>query len=313
MNGPHVLRSRVDDAEQMLLARLNGPQSVFALAEIWEGVGAVEHVVPGTSGTGVSNTCVLGGSADSSAVVSKEIVDHDSAHVDIVVGSCRAVDDHGTTDTITKLGGYVRVVPASSVLIEREGVNASVTWSNGAFTDTWNTVLVVPATFLVDTVPMDGCSIILQTVGNRDLKSITPVALNQRTWNLAVDGKSEAVKTIKVEGGVGDVPLVCAHLASRWPAVVVVRVDAHATAPLGSVLCRVASVVANRAERLGDVACWGAPCWAGAVGAVGAAATAAAATPVTPSRVGWSCCRSCGGWVGRRPIPALVGVDDGAR
>ena len=46
VNGEHVLRSRVDKTEEILLARLDLPESVLALAEIWEGVGTVEQVVP---------------------------------------------------------------------------------------------------------------------------------------------------------------------------------------------------------------------------------------------------------------------------
>ena len=219
------------------------------------------------------------------------------------------MNDHGSTDTVTKLGQDVRVIPASSVLVERERVDTSVTWSNGAFTDTWDTVLVVPATLLVDTVPMDRGSVVLHAVGDTDLESIAPVALYQRTWNLTVDGKSETVKTVKVEGGVGDVPLVCAHLASRWPGIVVVRVDAEAIAPLASITCIVAGVLTKSREGLGDVACAGTPGWASAVGA-GAVATAAA--PVTPSRVGRSSCRSGGSRSRWSPGPAgaLVGGDD---
>ena len=74
VNGPHVLRSRVDNAEEMLLARLDRPQSVLALAEIWEGIGTVEQVVPGgTGGTSVSNAGVLGCSGDSSGVAFPKI------------------------------------------------------------------------------------------------------------------------------------------------------------------------------------------------------------------------------------------------
>ena len=306
VNGEHVLSSRVDDAEEMLLAGLDGPQSVLALAEIWEGVGTIEQVIPRAGGTGVSNTGVLSCSGDSSGVGTEDIVDHDRTHVDIVVGSGRAVNDHGSTDTITKLGHDVRVVPASSVLVERERVDTGVTWSNGTFTDTWNTVLVVPATLLVDTVPMDCGGVVLHAVGNTDLESITPVALYQRTWYLAVDGKSHAVETVKVEGGVGDVPLVCAYLTSCWPGVIVVRVDAKAIAPLASITGIVARVLTKSREGLGDVACAGTPGWASAVGA---GAVAAATTPVTPSRVGRGSCRSCGGRSRWSPGPAgtLIG------
>jgi hypothetical protein len=46
VNGPHVLGRRVDDAEEIFLAGLDLPESVLASAQIWEGVGTVEHVVP---------------------------------------------------------------------------------------------------------------------------------------------------------------------------------------------------------------------------------------------------------------------------
>ena len=48
---PGVLRSRVDNAEEVLLARLNGPLSVLAGLEIWGGVLAVQQVVVGVQST----------------------------------------------------------------------------------------------------------------------------------------------------------------------------------------------------------------------------------------------------------------------
>jgi len=42
----------------------------------------------------------------------KGVVDHNSAHVDVVVGSCRTVDDHRPSDSFPILRHRVSMIPA---------------------------------------------------------------------------------------------------------------------------------------------------------------------------------------------------------
>lgn len=71
------------------------------------------------------------------------IVNHHGTHVNVIVGSGRSMDDHGTADTVTVLGQRVRVIPASAVLVELHGVGAGRARSNTTLGDTWHAVLVV--------------------------------------------------------------------------------------------------------------------------------------------------------------------------
>lgn len=54
-------------------------------------------------------------------------------------------------------------------------------------------------------MPMDSGGVILHLVVDGDLKDVAPVAFDQRSGNLAVDGESHLSTTsVKIHGGVGD-------------------------------------------------------------------------------------------------------------
>jgi hypothetical protein len=303
VNGPAVLGSTVDETESVLLASLNTPKSVLATRQIWESVVAVEHVVPGVVRTEVSNAVILRSSSENLSSIAEEVVNHDSTGINVVVCSSRAVNDHRTADTITKLAESVGVVPTGAVLAGLEAVGAGVARGDSTLSDTWNTVLIVGAV-LDDTVPMNlglsvrlesheelsyRSSIVLHLVGDMDLDPVTPVALDGGTGHLAVDSQSKAVNTIVVEGGIGDDPIVSAGLARIRAGGVVVRVDVEATAPLRSVTGAVAAVVAQRRERLCDVGSWCARSRAAAV----LTRAAAAWVVVFPASISWSSTGRC--------------------
>jgi hypothetical protein len=224
---------------------------------------------------------------------SEQVINHDGAGINIVVGSSRAVDDHGTSDTVTVLSEHVRVVPASSILAGLEGVGTSLTGSDSALSDTWNTVLIV-GTLMDHTVPMDGSSVVLHLVRDGDLDGITPIAFQKRTWNLPVDGKSKAWDTVVVLGRVCDDPVSRAGLASARAFLVVVGIDAILAAPLASVGSRVAASLGKRRERCSHVRGVGSRSWASSVDPAATAGAGRAcvarvvmASPVTPASIGW--------------------------
>lgn len=252
VDGPHVLGGGVDEAEEMLLAGLDLPQSVLTTAEVGEGVVAVKHVVPCAARSEVGDARVGLGSSHGLGAVAKEIVDHDSAHIDIVVGSSGAVDDHGTADTITILRKSVGMVPARSVLLGQERVCAGITRSESTLGNAWNTVLVIGLS-LSDAVPVDGGGVVLQLVRDSDLDSVTPVAFNQRSWDLAVDSECKTLDTIKIDSGVGDDPIIGTDLASLGAVMINIGVNAVAAAPFRSITSSVAATVLERLEWLGDV------------------------------------------------------------
>jgi hypothetical protein len=120
----------------------------------------IEHVVPGTGRAIVGDERSPGSSRRDIGAVAKQVVNQHRASINIVVGGGGAVDDHRATDTITELRQGVGVIPTATVLAHAEGVSASITWSESAFCNAWNTVLIVGA-MLEDTVPMDLCSLAL--------------------------------------------------------------------------------------------------------------------------------------------------------
>lgn len=102
----------VDDAEEMLLALLDSPLGTLTLGSIRRLVLAVEQVVGGGRQ----------GSSDTGNVVSQledglieRLINHDGTHVEVVVGSSRAMNDDGASATGTILGQRVRVVPTCAV------------------------------------------------------------------------------------------------------------------------------------------------------------------------------------------------------
>lgn len=73
----------------------------------------------------------------------ESIVNHDSSHIIVIVGSRRPMNDHRATDTICILGKGVRVIPTSSVLLEEHGVSTRGTWCDGTLSNTRHTILIV--------------------------------------------------------------------------------------------------------------------------------------------------------------------------
>jgi len=123
---PHVLRGSVDEAEKMLLARLNLPQSVLARRQIRFGVDTVEKVVGRATWTcmGDDFVCLSCGGVEARRSVSArslssleyvQISDHDRPHVNVVVVGSRSMDDNRATDTIAVLGEPVAMVPRSTI------------------------------------------------------------------------------------------------------------------------------------------------------------------------------------------------------
>lgn len=65
---------------------------------------------------------------------------------------------------------------------------ASAVSSDGTLGDARDTILVVSA-LLTDTVEMNGGAVVLELVDEGDLDIVTPVGLDDRSWNLSVDGE----------------------------------------------------------------------------------------------------------------------------
>lgn len=71
------------------------------------------------------------------------IIDHDCAHIIVIVGGGRSMNDHRASDTISVLGEGVRVIPTSTELLEEHGISTGGARCDGTFGDTGYTILVV--------------------------------------------------------------------------------------------------------------------------------------------------------------------------
>ena len=84
---------------------------------------------------------------------------------------------------------------------------------------------------LADTVPVDRGGIIGQSIVDRDLDGITPVANNSRSRDLAVDGKSWSLFSFKVPLSARDGEVIFADIARVWGRCVAVTVDTKSITP----------------------------------------------------------------------------------
>jgi hypothetical protein len=121
-------------------------------------------------------------------------------------------------------------------------VDAGITWCKTALGNTGNTVLVVGVE-LTNTVPVDGGRVVGQGVVNCDLDSVTPVANNGGSWNLAVDSKSRSCGSLVVPLDAGDGEVIFTNGASIWVGRVLIGVDVEPIAPRASVTWLVAAVI----------------------------------------------------------------------
>ena len=102
---------------------------------------------------------------------------------------------------------------------------------------------------------MNGCTIVLEEVVYSDTDKITPVTLDDGTWNLTVDSESRTKVAIEVDCGVSNEELVCA-VTLRIVVLVVIGLDIFAITPRASVAGRIASSFFKCWEGLGNVGCW---------------------------------------------------------
>lgn len=61
---------------------------------------------------------------------------------------------------------------------------------------------------LANAVDVDACAVVLQFVVDVYNYRITPIGFNDGTWQLSVDGKSDALYAIRADGNIGDVEIV---------------------------------------------------------------------------------------------------------
>lgn len=102
----------VDDAEEMLLSRLDSPLRTLTLGAIRRLVLTVEQVVGGRWQRPAHSSDIVSDLEDG---LIESLVNHHGAHVKIVILGCRTVNDDGASNTTAILSHGVRVIPAGSV------------------------------------------------------------------------------------------------------------------------------------------------------------------------------------------------------
>lgn len=87
---------------------------------------------------------------------------------------------------------------------------------------------------------MNGSTVVLKLIVDVDNNRISPVALNGRSWELAVDKEGQSLGSVLVPGAIGNGQIVRAHIVGEV-ILIVITARAFTIAPLGSVACAVAA------------------------------------------------------------------------
>jgi len=214
----------VDQAQTVGLARLEselGDTGIWRALEsgvaAWVVVLAVDQDVVGQRSRAVGH-----GLSDQGEVILVEVVrQHDWSYILIVADVRWAVNDDWAKSTASILSAVVRVVPGRTELISAEAVGEGLLWRDWALLDGWNTV--VPWGLVHEqTVPMHSswltvvARLLRKVIVDGDLNPVTPVGLDERTWELAVDEESIFLDSIRSDLAVGNAEVVLAGDTCVW-------------------------------------------------------------------------------------------------
>jgi len=93
--------------------------------------------------------------------------------IDIVIGCSRSFNNDGTDHSLTVLGRVMAVVPRGSILCGPELINLLLCRSDRAFGNSVDTVHEARVV-LTNSVPVDGCSVILHFILYSDFEGVSP-------------------------------------------------------------------------------------------------------------------------------------------
>jgi len=213
----------VDETNAVGLARLEselGNTCIWRALEsgvaAWEVVLAVDQDV-----VGQRSGAVHGLSEHGVVILVVMIRQHDWSYILIIADVRWAVDDNWTESTASILSAVVRVVPGRTELVGTEAVSKTLLRSDWALLDRWNTV---PERSLVhkQAVPVKSgwlavvARLLWQIVLDVDLDPVTPVSLDERTWELAVDEDTVLLDSVWGDLAICNTEVVLASDASVW-------------------------------------------------------------------------------------------------
>lgn len=148
-----------------------------------------------------------------------------NSEIFIVVGSCRAVNDNRTYNTLSILSSVMTVVPAGPVLSGNEFVSFSHAGRNWTLGEAVSPIVLIGIE-LTEPVPMNTCAVMRHVVVHDDPYPVTPVRSDGRARVLAVDELAELLRTtVRGTGGIGDSQVKGMALTGLWPALVDISID----------------------------------------------------------------------------------------
>jgi hypothetical protein len=112
--------------------------------------------------------------------------ENDGSQSFIPIFTGRTVDEKGTSSSISILQAVMGVVPRMTVLLGGEVVGIGIPLSNGALSNTVDTIHFV-GTKLTKTMPVNSRTVIREVIGDMDDDLVTPAGFNQRTRVRAIE------------------------------------------------------------------------------------------------------------------------------
>lgn len=117
------------------------------------------------------------------------------------------MNDHGPYDTFPSLNGIMRVIPASAVVRRDPFVRKAITRSDRALSDC-RYAIIFGIVELTNAVKVNASAVVLQLVVDGYNHRVAPIGLNDRTWQLPIDCKSDALDTIGSNCRIGNIEII---------------------------------------------------------------------------------------------------------
>jgi len=124
------------------------------------------------------------------------IGNHNWPNIDIILSCLRTMDDDRSDSAARVLSAVMAVIPGSSKQIGTEKIAQGTARDNRTLSDRWYTIIPW-GSWLPKAMPMQSGALIRKIIGYVDLDPISPICLNQRTREAAIDGNAVLLDTIR--------------------------------------------------------------------------------------------------------------------
>lgn len=181
------------------------------------------------------------------------IVQEDVTKINIVIGTCGAIDQNSTEQSVPGLDVEVRMIPASTILDRTPRVGQRIARGNRALSNTRSAIhLVCP--ILANSVEVYTRAVVLEGVGHMNncdpsalvhdaisrqvvdlTDGISPIGYDRGTWIRAIDQLSRYFNTVWCDCSVLDIKPVLPNHTCVGHIVIVVGREIVAVAPARSI------------------------------------------------------------------------------